>query len=432
MLNMEPVVQVNVSVGANTVPVGVFDVGAILTTTAGTGTSLSTDNRYAVYESLAEVASGVSGFKPAFDTTTDVYKAAAKYFGVSPAPARLIVIYYASDPVAPAYDAAKTYSQGDYCTHETKIYQANQDIATAEEWTSAHWTEVPFVTDTPATALTAAVTAGAEFYGVYYSIAPSSSADDYKTKAIAVVSALDSMNRGVLFYGVVGSASDITTNGAIMQAMSASGTRRAVGLACTASADDAAGLMGIAMGYGRSSANRAFALCYKPVTSATLNNYSQSEVDTIKGVNGNVYVARTRTRGGIENGATASGMRYDEVLYIDRMVSEIQSGLYTTIADNPTKLPQTDSTTTLFISEISRILEAYYDIGVLADSVWRGTVYDGMEEDMIIDHGYYAFARSFEEQSAADRALHKAMPITVLICFSGSVESIVINLDVQT
>ena len=387
MLNMEPVVQVNVSVGSGTVPAGIFDVGAILTSVPGTGTPLTTTSRFAVYDGMAEIASGVESTKPAFANTTDVYKAAEKYFGVSPAPARLVVIFYST-------------------TEETE--------------------------ETPTSAMLDAVEKGAEFYGVYYCPKAEENAANIKTNIVAIASALNGLGKGVEFYGVTGTSAQIAGNDGIMKALAEASAKRAVGLACTASIDDAAGLMGVAMGYGRNSDTSVFALCYKSVASATANNFTQSDVDAIKAVNGNVYVARTKTRAGVENGTTASGLRYDDVLYLDRIANEIQTGIYSLIADSPTKLPQNDTTSTLFISEINRILEGYYNIGVLADAVWRGTVYPGMEEDAVIDHGYYAFADTFDNQTTANRAAHKAMPITVLLCLAGSVESVVINLDVQT
>ena len=387
MLNMDPVVQINVSVGASSVVPGVFDVGAILTATAGTGTPLTTTTRYVAYDSLAEVASGVTDTKPAFATTTDVYKAAAKFFGVSPAPTQLIVIFYDT-------------TEG--------------------------------TTETPTSAMLDAIEKGAEFYGVYYSPKAAETAANIKTNTVAVASALNSLNNGVLFYGVTGTAAQISGNDGIMKAMALASAKRAVGLACTTDVDDACGLMGVAMGYAHSAADRSFAMCYKPIATATVNGFTQSEVTSIKDVNGNVYVSRTKNRAGLENGATGSGLRFDDVLYLDMMAHDIQASLYSMIADNPTKFPQNDTTSTLFISEINRILEGYYDIGVLSEAAWRGTLYDGMEEDMIVEHGYFAFADSFDEQSSADRALHKSMPITVLLCMAGSVESVVINLDVQT
>ena len=389
MLNMDPVVQVNVSVGADAVISNAFDfdVGAILTPTAGTGTPLTTTSRYAVYSSLKEVLSGVTSTKPAFADTTDVYSAAYKYFGVTPAPEKFVVVFYDT-------------------TENT--------------------------TETPTSAMMDAIEKGAEFYGVYYSPKSGETAANIKTYLVAIASALDSLKRGILFYGVTGTASSIIATDGLMDTFKKSSAKRVIGMACTSAVDDVVGLMGVAMGYARIAGNSTFALCYKPIATATANGFTQAEVDSIKALNGNVYVKRTKTHTGIECGATASGLRFDDVLYLDMIAFEIQNNLFDLIADSPTKLPQNDSTSTLFISEINRILEGYYNIGLLNTNVWHGTLYNGMEENTIIEHGYYAFAPLFDDQSAADRAAHKAVPITVLLCLAGSVESVVINLEVQT
>ena len=391
MLNIDPVVQINVAVEASTAQAGTFDVGAILTSTAGTangtgdGAVLSTTHRYATYSSMNEVANGVLNGAPSFGSSTDVYSAAEKYFGVSPAPAQLVIIFYDT-------------TEG--------------------------------TTETPTSAMLDAIDKGAQFYGVYYSPKSEETAANIKTNIIAVASALNSLNRGVEFYGVTGVASTISGTDSIMKALYDSKAKRAVGLACTSAIDDAAGLMGVAMGYSK--IGTSFALCYKSVDTATTNSYSQSDVDKIKAVNGNVYVARTKTRAGVENGATASGLRYDDVLFIDKMAYDIQTGIYNLIANSTQKLPQNDSTSTLFINRISNILEDYYNLGVLSTSIWRGNLFNGMEEGTVIEHGFYIMVDSFDNQSVENRAQRKAMPITILLCLAGSVESIVINLDVQT
>ena len=57
--------------------------------------------------------------------------------------------YIAADPgseekiskmIAPEYTKT-TYSKGAIRTHDGKLYQAKQDIGTAENWTAAHWEE---------------------------------------------------------------------------------------------------------------------------------------------------------------------------------------------------------------------------------------------------------------------------------------------------
>lgn len=433
MLNIDPVVKVEVNVGTNAASSGVFDIGMILTPTAGTGTPLTKTSRFAAYDSLVEIATGVADTKPAFPNTSDVYKAAQKYFGVDNAPKQVVIVYYETDPDAEPYDSTAAYEVGDYCTNEDKLWQCNTAIAEGgETWNSAHWTEVTPTDDTPTIALLDAIGKGAQFYAVYYSPKASETDANVKTNLMSLVSAMNSLNRGVLFYGVTGSVSDVVTNGSIMSDMSAAGSKRAVGMYCTSEVSDAAGLMGTAMGLSHNGENSAFALCYKGIASATANNISQSEINSIKELNGNVFVQRTRGRACIENGATASGLRFDEVLYIDRMVYDIQNGIYNLIANSPTKFPQDDTTSAVFLNELFTILDGYYAIGVLSDAVWRGLPVLGIATGDMIEHGHAELVESYDVQSEADRNAHKAMPITVLICLSGSVETIVITVDVQT
>lgn len=44
--------------------------------------------------------------------------------------------------VADEYSSSATYAVGDYVLHDGKLYICKTAIATAEEWTAAHWTEV--------------------------------------------------------------------------------------------------------------------------------------------------------------------------------------------------------------------------------------------------------------------------------------------------
>lgn len=43
---------------------------------------------------------------------------------------------------AAAYDAGKTYQQGDFCTQGGLLYRANQAITQPEAWTAGHWTDI--------------------------------------------------------------------------------------------------------------------------------------------------------------------------------------------------------------------------------------------------------------------------------------------------
>lgn len=427
MLNIDPIVRVDVHVGTTTASAGVFDVGAILGSNPVAG-KFDSSHRFKEYESLAAMSAD------GFSDSSDEYKAAEKYFGVSPAPAKVVMIYYFANPAAEAYDSTASYAVGEYCTNLGKLWKCITAIAEGgETWNASHWEEVTSVDENPAAAVLDAIDQGAEFYALYYIPAASATGAAIKANIAGIASAFDSLNKGVVFYGVIGTVQEVTDASALFKSLKEAGAERAVGLYCAEDIDDAAGLMGVAMGLAAENAESAFVLCYKTVGSATVTNITQTDVEAIKAVNGNVYVQRTRARAFIENGAAATGMRFDEILYIDRMTYEIQQAIYELIADSVVKLPQTDSTSTLFINAIYEVLERYYDIGVLQTAMWRGNSIAGViEKGDFVEHGHAEHVESFDTQSEADRLQHKAMPITVLLCLSGSVESIVINVDVQT
>lgn len=66
---------------------------------------------------------------------------------------------------AAAYDAGKTYQQGDFCTQGGLLYRANQAIAQPEAWTAGHWTEIS-ITDVIRGLTAADVGAAPDGYGL--------------------------------------------------------------------------------------------------------------------------------------------------------------------------------------------------------------------------------------------------------------------------
>ncbi len=48
----------------------------------------------------------------------------------------------------------------------------------------------------------------------------------------------------------------------------------------------------------------------------------------------------------------------------------------------------------------------------------------------VVENGWLLWADSYDLQSDADRQAHKAMPIHAALCLAGSVETLVVNIDV--
>ena len=79
----------------------------------------------------------------------------------------------------------------------------------------------------------------------------------------------------------------------------------------------------------------------------------------------------------------------------------------------------------------SAIVILYTDRGVLASGIWRGADTGPLRAGDTVENGFALWADSYDDQSDADRAAHKAVPIQVGLVLAGSIESIVITVNVM-
>ncbi|MCR5565976.1 MAG: DUF3383 domain-containing protein [Clostridiales bacterium] len=370
MLSINTVARVVV----NTVRAGAspasFNTGLLLVKDA----EYTASRRLQAFSSGAEAAEGMAGL--GFGTDTEPYKAALKYFAASPAPARLLVSCYPAS-------------------------------------------------ETPSQALDAVPDGTAAFYGVMP--ADQVSVADW----LAFAQHVESLSQPLmLFVPVTGTASSAAAAGSIPDILHSNGIKRALPFYC-GSISDCAAVMGTAMGLEFSHKNTAFALCYKTVRGIQPSSLTQSEVDSLKALGCNVYVARGYSHLLLENGSVSNGQRYDEILYVDRIADDLQNAAVALLAENPDRMPQTDDSTAQFINRFSAILTGYTDRGVLASAVWRGADTGPVRNGDVIENGFRLWADSYDDQSDADRAAHKAVPVQCALTLAGSIESIVITVNVQ-
>ena len=144
-----------------------------------------------------------------------------------------------------------------------------------------------------------------------------------------------------------------------------------------------------------------------------------------------MYVTRGYTHTLLEKGSTPSGYRFDEVLYLDMIAEDLQNAAVSLLADNPDKLPQTDDASAQFMNAFSSVLIGYTNRGILATAKWRGTAVGRISSGDYIENGFALWADSYDNQSEADRAAHKAVPIQCALTLAGSLESVVITVNVR-
>lgn len=345
-----------------------------------TGLLLVQDSNYAdtrrlqTYLSATEAAAGLIAL--GFGTTSEPYKAAIKYFAASPSPGRLLV----------------------------SCYPVGEDLRTA---------------------LDNVLDRTAAIYGVMIigTLTPGN--------WLALAQHVESLPVPLmLFVPITGTVVSVIADDGILDKLHGAQIKRAFPFYC-ASASDCAAVMGTAMGLELSHKGSAFALCYKTINGIVPSDLTQSEVENLKALNCNVYVTRGFTHYLLENGTAANGQRYDEVLYVDKIAEDLQNAAIALLADNPDKLPQTDDSTAQFINRFSSILMGYTDRGILASSMWRGANIGPVRNGDIVENGFALWADSYDDQPEADRVAHKAVPVQCALCLAGSIESIVITVNVQ-
>ncbi len=370
MLSISTIAQVIVNAQRSAAAPTPFDTGLLLVK----DTNYLAAKRLRSYTSSAEAAAGL--IADGFADTTQAYKAAQKYFAASPAPAKLLVSCYPSS-------------------------------------------------ETPTQALDHILDITASFYG----IACADTISDADT--LTLVTHIEGLTKPVmLFIPLTGTPANVTAANSLLDRLHTAAARRVIAT-YAAEISDAAAVMGTAMGLQLAHASSAFSLCYKSVGGIQPSDLTQSQVSAIQSLGGNVYVTRGYTHLLLEKGATPSGYRYDEILYMDCIAEDLQNAAVALLAENPDKLPQTDDASTQFIAAFSSILAGYTARGVLATAVWRGSAVGSLRPGDYLENGYALWADSYDTQSDADRAAHKAVPIQVALTLAGSVESIVISVNVR-
>ncbi len=370
MLSISTIARVTVNASRAALSPAVFDTGLLLIKDA----NYAAARRLNTFGDAASAAAALSGY--GFSDTSEPVKSVRKYFAASPAPGSLLISCYPSS-------------------------------------------------ETPAQALAAVLDQTADFYGICLG------AEETDARILGLEEAVSAAEKPcVLFLPLLGTPSAVVGEGSLLATLRARSSRRAVA-AYAAALSDAAAVMGTAMGLQLANRASAFALCYKEVSGMETSTLSQTQVDAIKSLGGNVYVTRGYSFRLLENGQTPSGYRYDEVLYMDMIAADMQSAAVAMLAENTGKMPQTDDSSAQFMNRFSGILAGYTDRNVLAPAVWRGSAVGSIQPGDVLENGFSLWADSYDNQPEADRAAHKAMPVQVALTLSGSLESVVINVNVQ-
>lgn len=219
------------------------------------------------------------------------------------------------------------------------------------------------------------------------------------------------------------------TTGNVFETLKDENYRKSLGIYST---DDniAAAVAGYAMGANTGADDSAYTLFAKQLAGIATEDLTSTQVSTIEGINGNVYVNRGVYYSVFEQGKMADGTYWDEVYYLD-ILSEKLLRAYMDLLQGTTKIPQTTAGAAMIQTALVAPLEEARAIGFIGSGVWTGGTIGTLADGTALPSGYYIQIGSFGDQDQADREARVAPPVTICIKLAGSVQSVVINLNVN-
>ncbi len=139
-------------------------------------------------------------------------------------------------------------------------------------------------------------------------------------------------------------------------------------------------------------------------------------------------------RGGfpmVEEGVVANGRFIDEVIGLDWLQATVQNSVFTVLATNVTKIPQTDAGTAVLVQAVDKALSAGVLNGLLAPGVWTGANLGTKKNGDFLENGYYVFGQAVKDQLPSDRALRKSPAISAICIGAGAIHSCAVTITFQ-
>lgn len=220
------------------------------------------------------------------------------------------------------------------------------------------------------------------------------------------------------------------TTGNVFETLKTAAYRKSMGIFST-TGNIAAAVAGYAMGAQDGSESSAYTLFGKPLAGGVkTEDLTAENLAAIEEDNGNAYVNRGVYYNLFEKGVMASGVFWDEVYYLD-ILSEQLIRAFMDLLQSVSKIPQTAAGMAMIQTALVAPLEEARTVGFIAPGVWNGGQVGNLADGTALASGYNIQIGRLEDQSQADREARKAPPVTICIKLAGSVQSVVIDLNVN-
>lgn len=251
-----------------------------------------------------------------------------------------------------------------------------------------------------------------------------------KADILAIAAYIDSCDP-VSAYFATTSDSDVLagTAGNVLEALKTNKVHRTLTQYST-SQDGVVAIMAYAMAANTQAANSAYTLKFKQEAGVATENLTSTQVVLIENNNGNVYVNRGSVYNIFEQGVTADGTHFDELIGLDVLTNNLQTAAVNALVTN-SKIAQTDDGIDELLNYLTVPLEAARTVGFIKDGIWEASSILSVKTSDTLTRGYKIIADSISKQSQTDREARKAPPIYILVKLAGAIEYVSINLYIN-
>lgn len=464
-LPLSPIVNVTVNVSPQAPPTPTFNQGLIVGTSNVIGSVTGINPRIREYNTLLQMAAD------GFQLTSPEYVAASLYFGQTPAPQFLWIgrqdltaLSTTAGIAVVSADEGTGYVVGDtFLVVQTggslgvgrvtsigtsgavtgvAVIEGQQGTGYTISLTSATTTAltgigtglevtIDNVGETALQAIEACRVASPSWY-VFCSLA-ASDADDL----IIAQWAQSQTPQCVYFYTTSSVTALNGTTGNVFSLIKAAALSRAFGLYSTTQQGlspnniySMAAAMGVAMGRNTGLAGSYFTIALKQLTGITPEPLSPTQVGTITGNNGNVYLSYANSYQILQNGVMGSGQYFDQILNLDMVSSDYQFSIMNVLV-GAGAIPQTDAGQSTLINVVNQANARAVARGFIAAGTWEGVTILNLTAGTALPDGYLTQSAPFSTQSTSDRDARKSMPIYVALIQAGAIQSVIIGVYVQ-
>lgn len=367
-LTIDDIVSVVVSTAGASTPRDAFNIGCIV----GESAHIDVATRCKTYTSIDGMADD------GFVETDPEYKAAALYFGQTPAPQKVVI-------------GRKDATQG-----------------STETWLAA-------VTDCRAKS--------SLWYGCYLA----GTVTDADHQAVATY-----LNGKTAAYFMDSSdAADLTTANTGKLGKMFLLTFKRVGGIYSTTAYAGAALMGRAMGLNDGTPRSSFTMAYKNLAGVTPDDLDAGQVANLQAKNANYYVNRSGSFNVLEQGRMMDGTWMDELIQLDQLANDMQIACVDVLTKTPTKIPYTDAGVLQLVLACSGACENAVTRGFLAPGVWNLPDVLDLAQGDTLEAGYLCMAEPVAEQSAANKSLRICPPIYACVNMAGAVHNAAVKIIVE-